>query len=142
MLSEPYCSVIEADTVNVSAEWGGLAVNEKLDALKWGRLFLDGTYSCVTDDGTEEYLNSLKLANALLGQYHAKESLFDVSDLSTQLITEKSVKAGSVNVSKKYSSGNSATIAKYDPYPDVTAALKPYCSKSELSGLDFRTVIR
>ena len=142
MLLDPYCSVSEADTVNTSDSWIVLLDPAKLDALKWGRLYLDGTYSCVANDGTESFTNALKLANALLGQYHCKENLFDVSDLSTQLITEKSVKAGSVSINKKYSSGNSSVLAKYDPYPDVTAALKAYCSKAELSGLDFRTVIR
>lgn len=138
MFKTPYCTNEEADEVNAgSAEWLALTEDEKTKALQWGRVFLDANYSCSglayiededLDQLDEDFYAALKVANALLGNYYTTGNLFTPSDTGNRVVTEKAVKAGSVSSSKKYSSANSETI--YDPYPDVTATLAGYCTRT------------
>jgi hypothetical protein len=137
MFQDPYCTVIEADEVNTSSEWVALSEDQKLSALKWGRIYLDSKYECV-DAVPEE---TLKLANALLGGYHSKSNIFDLSNPGDALITEKSIKAGSVSIGKKFTTGNSNYSKTFDLYPDVSAVLSQYCNR-KTSGFSIKSVIR
>lgn len=136
MFKEPYCTIEEADEVNLSATWIALYDDEKEVALKWGRVYLDSKYKCsstLTADQESDALEAKKLANALLGEQYALGNMFKPSPNIDSALTEKAVKAGSVSISKKYSEGSGT----FDPFPQVTDVLSGYCSYSSAT---FRNV--
>ena len=142
MLKDPYCTVDEADQIITSDEWFALSSDEyKEIALKWGRIYLDSKYKCRTlTDGTEiaDALDAKKVANALLGEQYVLGNLFKASASNNTSLTSKSVKAGSVSISKKFESSSD----DFDPFPQVTDVLAPYCSFTGETGFRNVNVVR
>lgn len=141
MLKEPYCTTIEADTIILTDAWLELPEEEKYLALQWGRVYLDSKYRCrnlyLTE--IEDALNAKKVANALLGEQYSLGTLFTVSATNSAQLVEKTVKAGSVSIGKKYDSGTGAST---DPCPQATDVLAPYCSFISSNSLKQTPVIR
>lgn len=138
MFKEPYCTIEEADLVNDFSSWLTLDDETKTDALKWGRVYLDSKYKCSTSlsaDDEADAIEARKIANAILGNEYVLGNLFTVVQTDNAVITAKSVKAGSVAISKKYSESSSSV--PIDQFPQVTAVLYGYCS---LIGSSFRNV--
>lgn len=143
MFKDPYCTVEEADLINTSSTWIGLSDPEKDTALIWGRIYLDSKYKCSTNLPADEVANATearKVANALLGEQYALGNMFKTSPTNDATVTEKSVKAGSVSISKKYSQASNVQEI-IDPFPQVTAVLAGYCSFTS-AGLRNVNVIR
>lgn len=136
MLKDAYVTPTEADEFNSSTAWFDLDEDGKTLALQWGRVYLDGKYACAvvyeSDPRYEDFSNALKVANARLGDYQAQGKLFIVSDTNDSVITAKSVKAGSVQISKKFAT-NEYGSSQRDAFPDVALILAPYCASSSQS---------
>lgn len=138
MFKEPYCTIAEADLVNDTSTWLSLDDDAKMDALKWGRVYLDSKYRCSTNLTTDEELEAFeakKIANAILGNEYVLGNLFTVIPTDNAVLTAKSVKAGSVTVSKKYAESSGAPPV--DQFPRITSLLYGYCS---LINSSFRNV--
>lgn len=133
-LNEGYATVAYADLVNTGeAVWTALTTEEKENALSMGRYFIDSTYTCSTF--TEPYPDELQTANSLLALEYANDNLFLINDTSGMLVA-KSVKAGSVTISKEYAGRYTSRLQKsIDRYPQITALLTEYCSLASSTSL-------
>lgn len=127
-LKPGYCTVIEADDLLLdNTDWLALDDDTKTTAISWGRVYIDSTYDLSYEPADDQgFIDALKVANALLAVEYTTNSLFVVSPSGDRILVEKSVKAGSVAVQKKYSSSSEALI---DLFPQVTAVLFPYCGR-------------
>ena len=133
-LITPYCTLVEADVfLSTSSTWNNASDTEKNSALFWGRIYIDSKYACVdwtTLDTTPSYPEELKYANALLAEAYIDGTLFDVDETGNRVLTSKRVKAGDVEVEKRYQGDRSFSIGnKIDEFPEVTALLAEYCNK-------------
>lgn len=141
MLKESYCTIEEADSILTSEEWFALSDDSyKTTALEWGRVYLDSKYKCrtLTLDELEDAVNAKKVANALLGEQYVLGNLFIPSTSNNTQLSAKTVKAGSVSISKKYESSSN----DYDAFPQVTDVLAPYCSFTGGNSLKQANVVR
>lgn len=126
MFKDPYCSVDEADTVNTSTDWVSLSSTEKETALKWARLYLDGNYDCSSaNESDADFVTARKLANALLARQHVISDLFADVNPDDAVLIEKTIKAGSVDIGKKYQTESRT----HDRHSEITAALANYCER-------------
>lgn len=118
----PYVSVLEADVyLDDDPIWLNASITEKDKALYYGRVYFDKYYSCVDHDA-DAPTDSVKYANALLGNLYFKNTLFAKDP--AQRIGLKRVKAGSVESETEYLGG--LTIITTN---EVDAVLASECTK-------------
>ena len=123
-LKPAYITVAEADVLlEFVSPWNTATDEDKTAALDMGRLYLDTKYICVDFDESAPP-DSVKDANGYLGNCHLQGRLFNYSSSSTgRLITEETVKAGSVSSTTKYSDTRGQSTQSSDPCPEATAIL-------------------
>lgn len=135
-MNDPYCTVEFAKDYNKSDEWLGLSGAQKLDALKWGRLYMDGKYSCPDIDEIEEaggtIPDNVQIANAIYGELYVQGYLFkSQQDLESQGYAKERelVKAGPVTIEEEFD-----TMTYYDVLKTVSAKadalMAPYCQNA------------
>jgi len=124
MLPVPYITVAEADLINNSTEWTSASEPEKLNALSWGRIYLDASYYCGVIDPTDPG-DTIKYANAVLGEYSIQGTLYPDAGgrVGDKVTTEETVIAGSVEVTEKFAVNSSGDTISVDPFPNITALL-------------------
>jgi len=130
-----YCTVVYADTVNVSAEWVAYTDPEKELAITMGRFYIDKNYTCLdSDDWDRDVVDSVpeevQLANAKLAEEYALGILIpDFSADVSSPITKKKVKAGSVETDTTYAGYFTSRLKiEYDKKKEITLLLSPYCT--------------
>lgn len=120
---EAYATPAESDQyLAIHDDWIALTNEVKLDALLWGRYFIDVTFDCVIDmDAIDE---EVKYANSLLAyDYFIQGDLFFDNQ---QVVKQKKVVAGKVETEKTFQTSSKTGPASYSK---VVAILKPVCSK-------------
>jgi len=106
-LVTPYCTVAEANTYLTGSEiWSSANTSQKNNALFWGRVHLDSTYSCAVFDEADPP-DEIKYANALLAEDWLDGSLIDDGSKVSGSVKMKRVKAGSVESETEYRTGSS-----------------------------------
>lgn len=119
-----YITLAEANAFLYQTEpWNSSTDDQKQQALDTGRLYLDTNYICQDFDDNDAP-QSVKNANAYLANCYLDDKLFNNTDPSQgSLITEETVKAGSVSSTKKYSDKRGKSSKSSDPCPLATAVL-------------------
>ena len=118
-----YISVVDADEWAKSTEWDALDDDGKEIALSWGRMYIDGSYSCTPAIDAEDPSDSVQIANALLGDYYAQGKLYPTGGDHTGELSGKKIKAGSVEMDKTFAQSSGGSLIKADPFPEVTNLL-------------------
>lgn len=128
-----YCDLAFANSINKSDEWSDASSSEKQMAITYGRLFIDQTYTCsdtedwdVTDYTTIP--DEVQRANAILAEYHILGTLLPLTEQVSGPITQKKVKAGSVESETTYMGAYASKGKTIDQKPEITMLLSPYCS--------------
>ena len=135
-MNDPYTTVEFAKDYNKSDEWLNLSSAQKLDALKWGRLYMDGKYSCPDIDALEaanEVIpDNVQIANAIYAELYVQGYLFkSTQDLENQGYAKERelIKAGPVMIEEEFD-----TMTAYDVLKTVSAKadalMAPYCNKT------------
>ena len=130
---EGYCNITFANSVNESDAWSDASSSEKTMALTYGRLFIDKNYTCSNTDtwDTDDYTtipDEVQRANAILAEMHLLGTLLSTEPLPSGPITQKKVKAGSVESEVTYMGAYSAGGKNIDQKPEITMLLSPYCT--------------
>lgn len=128
-MADPYCTVAEAD-VYLALDldnWIALSTAEKEDALFWGRVYIDGMWTC-TDENGDAYddttaPDALKRANAIAANAHSQGKIYS----SETEVSEVRVKAGSVESAKKFAVPTSSTV-DVPEIAQIKGLLKDVCS--------------
>ncbi|RLF44888.1 MAG: hypothetical protein DRN17_03615 [Thermoplasmata archaeon] len=124
-LATPYCTIDEAtDYLGESVIWEDAELIQKNNALFWGRVYLDSTYSCAIFDETDPP-DEIKYANALLAEDWLDGSLIDDGSKVSGSVKMKRVKAGSVESETEYRTGTSGGNSQ----DDVDKLLSGLCKK-------------
>lgn len=118
-----YISVTDADEWAKSSEWAALTDPQKENALSWGRMYIDGFYTCTPAIDSAAPSDSVQIANALLGDYYAQGKLYPNSGSHEADLAGKKIKAGSVEMDKTYATTPGGSPIKGDPFPEVTNLL-------------------
>lgn len=122
--TQAYATADEADTyLALKEDWLDLDEEVKLDALLWGRYFIDANFDCTID--MDAIAEEVKYANSLLAyDYFIQGDLFFDNQRS---VKQTKVVAGKVESEKTY-----FTQSKDGPasYSKVVAILKPICNKT------------
>ena len=124
-LALPYCTTDYANSILglSNGDWLGLNASQKEEALQWGRVYLDGTYSCLPWDETEsEVPEAVQTANAYAAGYYLEGLYFLTEDGSLRGRTRVEVAAGSVMSRTDYDAYLS-TYGWNDPSPLISAIL-------------------
>ena len=139
-LAAPYCTSAYADTILGlgNGDWLGLSSSQKDEALQWGRVYLDATYSCLPWDEEEEPVipDAVQTANAYAAGYYLDGLYFLTEDGSLRGRTRVEVAAGSVMSRTDYDA-YLATYGWNDPTPLISAilaaTLQCYANKGSIS---------
>jgi hypothetical protein len=114
-----YCTVAEADAIlGPQDPWVGATTDQKDQALKQGKLYIDFYYRCAWT--TDEAPGNVKEANAFLANQHLTQSLWARQD-GTAPLKQKRVKAGGVETESSYAAVQGTGWT--DPFTDITALL-------------------
>lgn len=125
-----YCTIAEADVyLALNYDWAAYSSDEKQSYLDWGRIYIDSVYTCLDDDG-ESYDDTtapdeLKHANAIAAVAQSEGSLFS----DEKAVIEESVKAGSVESSKRYAMAEVSTVDVPEK-AQIKALLQSLCTRS------------
>ncbi len=123
-LVTPYVTLAEADVyLDGITAWESSEDEQKNAALFWGRVFIDSKYNC-PDHDPDDPTDEIKYANALLAEDYINGTLLQSDGTGEPSISEKSVKAGPVEVETKYIGGE-----KDNNQQDVDALLSGQCRK-------------
>jgi len=123
-LKIPYATVEEADVFLVgSTDWEAATVEQKEDALVWGRYYMDSTFICPNLDESDPS-EEIKYANSLCGEDYLQGTLLNADGTKTPTIRQERVKAGSVESETEY-----AYAYGSNPQQDVDSLLFEQCSK-------------
>lgn len=121
---EAYATVAEADVfLALKSDWLALTDVVKLDALLWGRYFIDSNFDCVVDMTAID--EEVKYANSLLAYdyFYQGDLFFD----NQRVVKSKKVVAGKVESERTY-----ASISRDGPssMSKVVAILKSVCNRT------------
>jgi len=139
MSLQTFLTIAEADTIlGSNMPWSTATTEKKQDALEMARAYVEHNYKInfIEDNGTPE---KVKYGNALI----ANENLIsDIFNRQTGLgsLEEKTIKASSTTVTKKYTNKISRTWT--DPFKKATAIMRPECVLSSGSGIKYRSLVR
>lgn len=136
-----FLTVEEADVIlGTNLPWASLSTTTEMkqDALEMARIYVEQNYKLnfVESDGVDD---KVKIGNALI----ANENL--ISDIFTRQsglgsLEEKTVKADSVTVTKKYTNKISRTWV--DPFRKATAIMIPFFILKSGSQIKYKSLIR
>jgi len=123
--TQAYATASEADAfLELHEDWLDLDEPVKLDALLWGRYYIDANFDCVIDiDAVSE---EVKYADSLLAyDYFIQGDLFFEN---AKTILSKKVVAGKVETEKSYTYSSKE---KPNSLSKVAAILKTVCNHSQ-----------
>jgi len=127
-----YCTVAYADSVNVTTEWVASTTEEKEFAITISARFIDSTYTCLESADWIDDLTTpeeVQWANAYLAEQYILGSLTTSEPIPNGNITQKMVKAGSVETMTTYQGLYGASSGKFkDQYKEATLMLTEYCT--------------
>lgn len=115
-----YTDIAYCDTVNLGVEWVEATDTEKQRAIDTGELWINAEYACSNTDPVDD---NIQRANALLADKFIKGEFFTPE---TATISEKTVKAGSVETSKTFQGGQRSE----DSFAEIKLLLGSVCSIS------------
>jgi len=134
-----FLTVEEADSIlGSNAPWSTASEEQKQDALEMARIYTENNYTLrfnVENDAPEK----VKKGNAIIANENLISDIF-ARQTGLGTLTETSVKASSVETTKKYNAQTSVNWR--DPFQKATAIMRPFCVLISGSGIVYKTVIR